>query len=244
MALGLAAPANAEPAGDDSCPLTMAFWVQQSPKCHLLETTRSSGGRLRVSRPPRRTLPPRHLSRLDSERCQACNLVSAARRAGVAQCVHPRSRPPAGARDSPTSTPARRPTMGQQGTRREHGPQRRIRHLHDPQAGIDDGQLHRTQGADHVPASTRRRDPHRRPTGRRTGDRSKSDIAAAASAAFADPERFANEEIELAGDATTIPEIAAQISNATERSVVARTLTQDEVDAREVRRSGWKPICG
>ena len=42
-----------------------------------------------------------------------------------------------------------------------------------------------------------------------------------------------NEEIELARDATTIPEIAALISNATERSVVARTLTQEEVDARQ-----------
>lgn len=170
----------------------------------------------------------------DSERRQACNLVSAARRAGVAQCVHT-SVSATGWRTSYPDVDAG--SSANYWDSKEHvenmvrnagfdtftilkpafmmdnfiAPKAQIMFPHLP-----GGEILTAVQPDAVLATV-----------------SKSDIAAAASAAFADPKRFANEEIELAGDATTTPEIAALISNATERSVVARTLTQDEVDARQ-----------
>ena len=59
-----------------------------------------------------------------------------------------------------------------------------------------------------------------------------SDIGRVATAAILDPARFDRAEIELAGDALTMDEIAATLSAATGRSITATALSPDAVIAR------------
>lgn len=58
------------------------------------------------------------------------------------------------------------------------------------------------------------------------------DIGAFAAAAFADPERFHGHEIDLAVESSTLPEVAAKITKATGKTVVAVTLSEEEMLAK------------
>jgi uncharacterized protein YbjT (DUF2867 family) len=59
-----------------------------------------------------------------------------------------------------------------------------------------------------------------------------ADIGSATVAALADPQRFNAAEIELAGDACTVPEIASVIADAAGRRVNPLCVSAQEVDAR------------
>lgn len=58
------------------------------------------------------------------------------------------------------------------------------------------------------------------------------DIGAFAAAAFAEPERFHGHEIDLAVESFTLPEVAAKITKATGKTVLAVTLSEEEMLAK------------
>lgn len=58
------------------------------------------------------------------------------------------------------------------------------------------------------------------------------DIGAFAAAAFAEPERFHGHEIDLAAESFTLPEVAAKITEATGKTVLAVTLSKEETLAK------------
>lgn len=60
------------------------------------------------------------------------------------------------------------------------------------------------------------------------------DIGAFAAAAFADPERFHRREIELAGDTSTLPDLAAKLTKATGKPVSSVSSSEEEMLARGV----------
>lgn len=66
------------------------------------------------------------------------------------------------------------------------------------------------------------------------------DIGAFAAAAFADPERFHGQEIDLASGTFTLPEVAAKISEATGKRVSAVTLSKEEALAKPYGELGYK----
>jgi uncharacterized protein YbjT (DUF2867 family) len=61
---------------------------------------------------------------------------------------------------------------------------------------------------------------------------SAEDIGAFASAAFADPKRFHGHEIDLSAECTTLPGVAAKITEATGKPVSAVTFSEDEMLAQ------------
>lgn len=75
------------------------------------------------------------------------------------------------------------------------------------------------------------------------------DIGAFAAAAFADPERFHGHEIDLAAECTTLPEIAAEITEVTGKPIAVVTLSEDEMlkqgfDPLHVESHAWDNVEG
>jgi uncharacterized protein YbjT (DUF2867 family) len=58
------------------------------------------------------------------------------------------------------------------------------------------------------------------------------DIGAFAAAAFAEPERFHGHEIDLAAESFTLPEVAAKMTKTTGKTVLAVTLSEEEMLAK------------
>jgi len=76
-----------------------------------------------------------------------------------------------------------------------------------------------------------------------------TDIGAFAAAAFADPERFHGQEIDLAAECTTLSDIAYKLTKATGRPVSAVALSRDEMlekgyDPRHVQSHEWDNVEG
>jgi uncharacterized protein YbjT (DUF2867 family) len=65
-------------------------------------------------------------------------------------------------------------------------------------------------------------------------------IGAFAAAAFADPERFHGQEIDLAAESPTLPEVAAKITKATGKPVSAITLSKEEMLGQPYGELGYK----
>lgn len=75
------------------------------------------------------------------------------------------------------------------------------------------------------------------------------DIGAFAAAAFADPERLHGHEIDLAAECTTLPEIAAEITEVTGKPIAVVTLSEDEMlkqgfDPLHVESHAWDNVEG
>lgn len=75
------------------------------------------------------------------------------------------------------------------------------------------------------------------------------DIGAFAAAAFADPERFHGQEIDLAGDTVTLPDLAAKLTKPTGKPVSSLSSSEEELLARGahplvVRSEAWNNLEG
>lgn len=78
---------------------------------------------------------------------------------------------------------------------------------------------------------------------------SAQDIGEFAAAAFAEPERFHGHEIDLAAESLTMPEIAARMSAATGKTVLALTLSEQETLSRphgalQFQHESWNNVEG
>jgi uncharacterized protein YbjT (DUF2867 family) len=167
----------------------------------------------------------------DSERRQARNLLQSARRAGVRQCVHTSVSSTGWRTQYPDVDPGL--LAGYWDSKedvenmvREAGfdvvtilkPAFMMENFIAPKVAMMFPELHTGEIATHITPDTV------------FATVATADVGAAAAAAIVDPDRFAGAEIELAGDATTVPKIAQLISRATGRSVKARTLPAPPAD--------------
>lgn len=167
----------------------------------------------------------------DSERRQAANLVRSAQRAGVRRCVHSSVSATGWRTRHPDVDPG--PEGGYWDSKedveqmvRETGfftilkPAFMMENFIAPKVDVMFPELRGGQIATCIDANTT------------LATIATADIGAAAVAAIADPDRFAGAEIELAGDATTVPRIADLISAAAQRPVVARTVARGDLDSQ------------